>query len=136
MRRNLKLMADLPSELLNLVRRTGRLCLNTANPGWDNARGYLFDETTATLYFPVSRRYLPERLEDFRVLIWSQPRVLVTGELMAATSEDDFTIQLSLAERSGMGLEKARYMLLDQRTKRPRRSRHKLFIRELTATGG
>ena len=129
-------MADLPSELLNLVRRTGILCLNPEDPGWDNARGYLFDEITATLYFPVSRRYLPERLEDFRVLIRSEPRVVVTGDLLPATSDDDFTIQLSLAERSGMGLAKARYMLLDQRTKRPRRSRYKLFIRELSATGG
>jgi hypothetical protein len=121
--------------LLNLVRRTGRLCRNTANPGWDNARGYLFDEATAMLYFVASTRYLPERLEDFRVLIWSEPRVLVIGELMPATTEDDLTIQLSLAKRSGMGLEKARNMLLDQRTKRPRRSRYKLFIRKLTATG-
>ena len=92
-----------------MVRRTGILCLNPEDPGWDNARGYLFDESTATLYFPVSKRYLPERLEDFRVLIRSEPRVLVTGDLLPATSDDDFTTQLSLAEGSGMGLEKARY---------------------------
>lgn len=126
-------MADLPSELLDLVRRAGVLCLNVGNPGWDDARGYLFDESTTTLYFAVSKKYLPEDLNDFRVLTWRKPRVLVTGDLLPATSDDDFTIQLALARKSRMEEEKARYMLLDQRTKRPRRSRYKLRIRELSA---
>jgi len=128
-------MAELPSVLLNLVRRSGTLCLNVDDPGWDNARGYLFDASTATLYFPVSKKYLPEDLNGFRVLIWSMPRVVVTGDLPPATSDDDFTIQLSLARKSGIEEEKARYILLDQRTKRPRTSRHKLSIRELAAIG-
>jgi hypothetical protein len=126
-------MAVLPSELLNLVRRAGMLGLNVDDPGWDDARGYLFDESNATLYFPVSKKYLPEDLNDFRVLIRSEPRVLVIGDLLPATSDDDFTIQLALALKSSMEEEKARYMLLDQRTKRPRRSRCKLVIRELSA---
>ncbi len=115
------------------MRRTDRLCLNIDDPGWDDARGYLFDEATATLYFPVAKRYLPERGEGFRVLIWSQPRIIVTGDLLPATSDDDFILQLSLAEAQAMQPDKARFMLLDQRTKKPRRSRHKLVI-QLIAT--
>jgi hypothetical protein len=127
-------MADLSRDLLNLVRGTGTLCLDVDDPGWDNARGYLFDESTATLYFPVSKRYLPERGNHFQVLIWSQPRVVATGDLFPATSDVDLDVQLSLAERR-LAPDEARYMLLDQRTKRPRRSRYKLVIRELSATG-
>jgi hypothetical protein len=126
-------MADLPSKLLDLVRRAGILCLNVDDPGWDDARGYLFDESSATLYFPVSKKYLPEDPNEFRILIRSKPRVLVAGDLLPATSDDDFAIQLSLALGSGVADEKARYMLLDQRTKRPRGSRYKLLVRELSA---
>jgi hypothetical protein len=43
-------------------------------------------------------------------------------------------VQLSLAERR-LAPDEARYMLLDQRTKRSRRSRYKLVIREPSATG-
>jgi len=122
---------DLPPKLLHLVRRTGTLCLNVDDPGWDDARGYLFDESSATLYFPVSRKYRPAQPEGFRVLIWSQPRVVVTGDLLPAGTDDEFAIQLSLVVRAGMKSEKARYMLLDQRTDRPRQTRFKLLIRDL-----
>jgi len=122
-------------DLLELVRRARTLCLNVDNPGWDDARGYLFHDATSTLYFPVPKKYLPENGHGFRVLIWSQPRVLVTGVLSPATSDGDLAIQLTLAERD-IGPEKARYMLLNQRTNRPRRTRHKLVIEELTVRVG
>jgi hypothetical protein len=121
----------LPTDLVDVVRRTDKLCLNVGNPGWDDARGYLFHEPTKTLYFPVSKKYLPDQLDDFRVLIWSQPRVLATGKLAPATSEDDVALQHALAQHAGLEPEKARYMLLDQRTKKPRRTGYKLLIREL-----
>ncbi len=124
----------LPADQLDLVRRNGHLCLNVEDPGWDDARGYLFDEQTSSLYFPVSKRYLPANPECYRVLVTSQPRVLVTGDLTPATSEDDTAVQLALAEASGLAPDKARYMLLDQRTKKARRTRYKLRIRELIAT--
>jgi hypothetical protein len=129
---NLLGVTTLPADLLDLVRRTGRLCLNVDDPGWDDARGYLFNEPTSTLYFPVSKRYLPTRPEGFRVLVSSQPRVLVTGDLLPATSQDDTDLQLALAEASGIEPDNARFMLLDQRTKKARRTRYKLRIRDLS----
>ena len=78
-------------------------------------------------------RYLPESPEGFRVLIRSQPPVVVTGDLSPATSEDDATIQLALADASGLEPEKARFMVLDQRTNKARRIRYKLRIHNLAA---
>jgi hypothetical protein len=58
---------------------------------------------------------------------------VVTGDLSPATSGNDTAIQLALAEASGLPPDKARYMLLDQRTKKARRTRYKLRICELVA---
>lgn len=91
------------------------------SPGWDDARGYLFDDARATLYFPVAKKYLTDDLASFRVLIWSDPRVLAIGELHPATSDQDLEIQMALAGQSGIPLHEAQYMLLDQRTKGVRR---------------
>jgi hypothetical protein len=124
-------MDGLRPTLLDLVRRTRTLCLNVEDPGWDDARGYLFDETSATLYFLVSKKHLPSQPEGFRVLILSKPRVIVTGDLHPASSDDDSAIQLSLAEAAGMEPGEAHYMLFDQRTKKPRRTRNKLLVRDL-----
>lgn len=107
------------------------LCLNVDDPGWDDARGYLFDEATATLYFPVAKKYLVADPSRFRALIWCQPRVIVEGELHPATSDADTNLQLRLAERAGMDAEKARYMLVDERTKKARRTRYKLTLRNV-----
>jgi hypothetical protein len=64
--------------LRQIVRDTGMLCLDVANPGWDNARGYVFDPGADVLYFPVSKKYLDGRdLDRHEVLIWGQPRVIV-----------------------------------------------------------
>ena len=128
-------MAAPPSELLDVVRHNDRLCLNVDDPGWDDARGYLFDEATLTMYFPVAKKYLPESGDGFRVLIWSEPRVVVIGELHPARYDDDLTKQLSLAEAQGMRAEEAWFMLLDQRTKKPRRTRHKLVIKSIALCG-
>jgi hypothetical protein len=123
-------------ELLDVVRRSNTLCLDVSSPGWDDARGYLLDDESQVLYFPVSKKYLPEDMTKCRVLIWNQPRVIVTGKLSPATSDGDAEKQLALAAAAGFDPDKARSMLLDQRTGRVRRIRFKLSIDsiELTST--
>jgi hypothetical protein len=126
-------------DLLALIRATEHLCLQVDDPGWENARGYLFDEPAMTLYFPVAKKYLTLTLSQYDVIIWSQPRVVVRGELQPATSEEDTATQLSLARGAGMDANKARYMLLDQRTQKARRTRYKLIVRDIAradALGG
>ena len=118
-------------DLLDLIKVSGHLCLEVDDPGWEDARGYLFNESTMTLYFPVAKKYLTRPLSHFEVLIWGRPQVLVRGELQAATSEEDTATQLALARAAGLDEDKARYMLLDQRTQKVRRTRHKLVVREI-----
>ena len=48
-----------------------------------------------------------------------------------ATSEEDIATQLSLARAAGLDTNEARYMLLDQRTQRARRTRYKLIVSDL-----
>lgn len=118
---------------VDLVRANSTLCLNVDNPGWDDARGYWFDEARSTLYFPVSKKYLADRdLAQYRVLIWCQPRVVVEGELMPATSETDTAVRLELAAAAGVADDDARLIILDQRTRRARRTSYKLQIRTAT----
>ena len=119
------------ADLLALIRATGTLCLQVDDPGWDDARGYLFDEPTMTMYFPVAKKYLSPPLSQYEVLIWSRPRVVVRGELEPASSGADTATQLSLARAAGLDEDKARYMLLDQRTQKARRTRYKLIIRDI-----
>jgi hypothetical protein len=59
-------------DLLALIRATGHLCLQVEDPGWENARGYLFDEPAITLYFPVAKKCLTPPLSGYEVLILSQ----------------------------------------------------------------
>jgi hypothetical protein len=118
-------------DLLALVRAAGTLCLQVDDPGWEDARGYLFDESAMTLYFPVAKNYLTAPLSCYEVLIWSRPRVLVRGELQSARSDEDTATQLSLARASGLDDDAARYMLLDQRTQKARRTRYKLVVRDI-----
>jgi hypothetical protein len=118
-------------DLLALIRASGTLCLQVDDPGWENARGYLFDEPAMTLYFPVAKKYLTFPLAQYEVIIWSQPRVVVRGELQPATSEEDTATQLSLARAAGFDADKASYMLLDQRTQKARRTRYKLIVRDI-----
>lgn len=118
-------------DLLAVIRESGTLCLETGDPGWEDARGYLFDEPAMTLYFPVAKKYLRPPLSRYEVLIWSQTRVIVRGELEPATSEDDTAVQLSLARASGLDEDRARYMLLDQRTQKARKTRYKLIVRDI-----
>jgi hypothetical protein len=118
-------------DLLALIRVTGHLCLQVDDPGWEDARGYLFDESATTLYFPVAKKYLTPPLSQYEVIIWSQPRVVVRGELQPATSEEDTATQLSLARAAGLDENTARYMLLDQRTQKARRTRYKLIVRDI-----
>lgn len=123
--------SDWSDDLIELVRRTGTLCLNVDHPGWDDVRGYLFDDTTNTMYFPVAKKYLGGDKAHYRVLIWSQPKLVVTGELHPAQSDEDSATQLALAETRGTPPEKARLMVLDQRTMKARKTRYKLLVREI-----
>ena|SRR5579883_2771325 len=118
-----------PEEAMEAVRRSRTLCLNVTNPGWDDARGYLLDEESTTLYFPVAKKYLPADPLGYQVLIWGATKVLVTGDLHPATSDADTAAQLALAEAGGMDPSKARLMLLDQRSHRARKTRYKLIVR-------
>jgi hypothetical protein len=118
-------------EMLAVIRKSGILCLRVNDPSWEEARGYLFDESAMTLYFPVAKKYLRSPLSHYEVLIWSPTTVIVRGELEPATSEEDTAAQLSLALASGLDEDKARYMLLDQRTQKARTTRYKLIIREI-----
>src|SRR3954471_18531209 len=93
-RHHYALVVSMPDEVLEAIRRSGHLCLDVSHPGWDNARGYLFDEENGTLYFPVAKKYLPADPSSYRVLTWGQPKVLVTGELQPAISDEDMTTQL------------------------------------------
>lgn len=119
------------ADLLALIKATEHLCLQVDDPGWEDARGYLFDEEKLTLYFPVAKKYLTPPLSRNEVLILSQPRVGVRGELQPATSEEDTATQLSLARANGLDAHTARRMLLDQRTQKARRTRYKLIIRDI-----
>jgi hypothetical protein len=122
------------SRLLQLVRESSVLCLHVINPGWDDARGYLFDPASNVLYFPVSKKYLDGRSFDrYEVLIWSQPRVLVVGHLSPASSDEDAAVQLKLASARGAEPAKIDYMLFDQRNHKHRKNRHKLSIDSMCA---
>ena len=119
------------ADLVAALRASGTLCLSLEDPGWENARGYLFSEPTMTLYFPVAKQYLTGSLSQYEVLIMGDPKVVVRGELQSATSEEDVEVQMALAHATGMDADEARYMLLDQRTRKARRTRYKLLIEDL-----
>jgi hypothetical protein len=70
-------------------------------------------------------------LSQYEVIIWSQPRVVIRGELQPATPEKDTATQLSLARAAGFDENEARYKLLDQRAQNARRARYKLIVRDI-----
>jgi hypothetical protein len=118
--------------LLQVVRAAHLLCLDTSNPGWDNARGYLFETGSGELCFPVSARYLQgRRVDHYEVLIWSHPRLLVAGPLSNATSDRDMQLQADLASARGIAPDKIDLMLFDQRNHKPRKNRYKLVIKSV-----
>ena len=120
------------SKLLDIVSESRTLCLDIAKPGWDDARGYLYDPEGGTLFFPVSRKYFDGRdLNQYEVLIWSQPRVLAVGRLSQATSPSDIETQRRLAIGDGRDLAKVEFMLFEQRHDNPRKNRHKLQVERL-----
>jgi len=118
--------------LLRLVGARGILCLEVQNPGWDNARGYLFDSGTRTMFFPVAKKYLEGRdLERYEVLIWSQPRIIVIGRLSDAASDEDSRIQTELALAADFSAAQIKLMLFDARNHKPRKNRYKLVLEKL-----
>ena len=118
--------------LLRLVGARGILCLEVENPGWDNARGYLFDSGTRTMFFPVAKRYLERRdLERYEVLVWSQPRIIALGRLSAATSDGDSRIQIELARATDLNAVQIKLMLFNGRNNKPRKNRYKLVLETL-----
>ena len=121
----------------NLVKT---LALNVSNPTWDSARGNLANPETNALNCPVATKYLIGRdLDRYEVLIWSQPRVVVTGRLSSATSAADIATARRLAIDRGQDPAKVDYMLFDQRDHKHRKNRHKLIVEsmhELSAEAG
>ena len=118
--------------LLRLVGVRGILCLEVENPGWDNARGYLFDSGTRTMFFPIAKKYLERRdLERYEVLVWTQPRIIATGRLSAATSDEDARIQTELARATDLSAAQIKLMLFDGRNHKPRKTRYKLVLEAL-----
>ena len=125
--------ADSMDRLLQIVREHSTLCLDVSGPGWDNARGYLYDPAANVLYFPVSASYLKGRSADrYEVLIWSQPRLLVVGRLSPATSDEDAGTQRKLAAAQGMDADTIDNLLFDRRNHKPRKNRHKLVIESVS----
>jgi hypothetical protein len=118
--------------LLRLVADSGVLCLDVSNPGWDNARGYLFDSGTRTMFFPVAKKFLVGRnLERYEVLVWSQPRIIAIGRLSAATSDEDSRTQTGLARLTDLNPAQIKLMLFDGRNNKPRKNRYKLALETL-----
>ena len=118
--------------LLRLVAVWGVLCLDVSNPGWDNARGYLFDSGTQTMFFPVAKKYLEGRdLERYEVLVWSRPRIIAIGRLSTATSDEDSRIQTVLARSTDLNAAQIKLMLFDGRNNKPRKNRYKLVLETL-----
>ncbi len=117
--------------LLPLIGGHG-LCLDVSNPDWDNARGYLFDRGARTMFFPVAKKYLEGRdLERYEVLVWSQPRIIATGRLLPATSDEDSRIQVDLARSTDLNADQIKLMLFDGRKNKPRKIRYKLVLETL-----
>ena len=123
---------DHVEDVLRLIGVRGVLCLDVSNPGWDNARGYLFDSRTRTMFFPVAKTYLVGRdLERYEVLVWSQPRIIAIGRLSAATSDEDSRTQTGLARLTDLNPAQIKLMLFDGRNNKPRKNRYKLVLETL-----
>ena len=118
--------------LFRILQAHSTLCLDVKNPRWENARGYLFDSRTRTMYFPVAKKYLEGRdLAHYEVLIWSQPHVIATGRLLPASSDEDVQTDAELARARGWNPADIKLMLFDRRTNKPRKNRYKLIVESL-----
>lgn len=114
-------------DLLAVVADNNMLCLNVAKPSWDNARGYLFDAKSRTLYFPVDKKGLNGRnLDRYEALVCSQPHVVIVGRLLPA-SEADLEVMIRLASRH-MDPAEVDLMLFDRRNHKLRKNRYKLIL--------
>ena len=123
---------DLDELLLKVVLSNSTLCLNVGDPGWGDARGYVADPASLTMYFPVSKEFLDGRnLDEYSVLLWSEPRVVVTGSLAPAASPEDADVRFRLLIEQGWEHDKADQVVYDRRGHRPRRNSYKLRIRSL-----
>ena len=119
-------------QLLRILERHSTLCLDVENPRWENARGYLFDSRTRTMYFPVAKKYLEGRdLGHYQVLIWSQPPVIAVGRLSPANSEEDVRTKIELALARNWNPADIKMMLFDRRSNKPRKNRYKLVVESL-----
>ena len=119
-------MARWDSQVEAIVARCGTLVLRAARPGWDDARGYVFEADRPLLHFKVDKANLAAQPADaFEVLVWSKPRVLVVGTL-APASPEDIDRHLALLLARGWEESQARYALFDGRSKKPRPNNHVL----------
>ena len=108
------------------------LCLDVENPGWDNARGFLFDSSAQTMFFPVAKKYLEGRdLERYEVLVLSRPRMIAMGRLSPATSDEEARIQAELARGTDLNADQIKLMLFDGRNGKPRKNRYRLVLDSL-----
>lgn len=122
---------SLPPTLVQRVRQSRTLHLCVDNPGWDDYRGYLVENDALVLYFPVAKKWMPADTGAMQVLIPGPPRLLLRGTLLDARSDMDGSRQLMLALEQGLEEEKARYMIFDKRTGKPRSTRRKLIVERI-----
>ncbi len=108
------------------------LCLDVENPGWDNARGFLFDSGARTMFFPVAKKFLEGRdLERYEVLVLSRPRMIAMGRLSPAASDEDARTQAELARGTDLNADQIKLMLFDGRNGKPRKNRYRLVLDSL-----
>jgi hypothetical protein len=118
--------------LLRILEGHSTLCLDVEKPRWENARGYLYDRRTRTMYFPVAKKYLEGRdLGHYQVLIWSQPAVIAVGRLSPANPDEDVRTEIELARARDWNPAEIRMMLFDRRSNKPRKNRYKLVVESL-----
>lgn len=118
--------------LVDVLIANDLLSLNVGDPSWEDSRNYVVDTAAMAMYFAVSKPFLEDRdLDAYEVLLWSNPRVVVTGRLVPARSEEDASLKVRLLIDLGLEPDKADYMVFDQRNHRPRKNQYKLLIRGL-----
>lgn len=125
-------MHDENENFFKFIHTSGILSLDIENPGWENSRGYCYDNKLHTLYFKVQNTYLKGKdLKNFRIRIdGSGYRVaVISGELSSASNKHDtetvFEIQKNI---DGWDEQKAKYALYDAKTGKPRKNNYKLRI--------
>jgi|GEM_PF-5977112 len=87
-------------DLLAVVANNNMLCLNVDEPSWDNARGYLFDAKSRTLYFPVDKKGRQGRnLDRYEVLSLGSVRHHdLSGHVFVASSAKNAAVKVKCSD--------------------------------------